>query len=89
MRTTDLDDALRSLDPAISTVSTAAERKHRADTDLHRILATPRPQPAARAARSRRTMWRGGLVAVAVSALVLVAGGVAFDTWRPTTASAT
>ena len=102
MRTTTLENTLRTLDPA---PPTGDGRPARADADLHRILATPRDggdrsdhrsvgdRPAVGArplvGRPRRARWRAGLVAVAGATLMVTTGVVGVDILRPTTASAT
>lgn len=102
MRTTTLENTLRTLDPA---PPTGDGRPARADADLHRILATPRDggdrsdhpsvgdRPAVGArplvGRPRRARWRAGLVAVAAATLMVTTGVVGIDILRPTTASAT
>lgn len=99
MRTTAIDDTVRTLDPA---PTGSARRSPRADADLRRILATPRRESAAPTAHSaprrthsvpsasrRPTRWHRGLVAIAGCAVLVTAGAVAIDIWRPTPASAT
>lgn len=92
MRTTAIDDTVRTLDPA---PPGSARRSPRADADLRRILATPRRESAASATRAasrrahsvpsashRRTRRYRGLVAIADCAVLVTTGAVAI--WRPT-----
>ncbi|MEE1650014.1 hypothetical protein V1260_04350 [Brachybacterium sp. J144] len=98
MTTTEIETALRSLDPA---PPQHAGREQRAEADLRRILATTRREPEAsdprsadaddtrpRAGSRRHPLRRRGLLALAAAALVVTTAVVAVDLIRPPTASA-